>query len=89
MLHFFKKDLVEIFRSCDPRPPLDEGSDCRLLLGIINDAYVQTDDQKQRRIFLERGIEFTGMSTARLSERALELGYKDLAEAYKTYSPGD
>lgn len=85
MKHFFKNDLTQIFRDKDPRPRIEEGSDCKLLIEIINDAYIQTDDRKQKRILLERGIELTGMGPENLSERALELGYRDLAQDYRSY----
>ncbi len=87
MKYFFKKDLIQLLRAKDPRPKIEEKSDCRFLLEIINDAF--NDDTKKPediRLYLERGIELTGMSAANLSERALELGYSELAEAYRSYS---
>ncbi len=87
MMHFFKRDIVQRIRAKDPRPRIEEGSDCKLLIEIINEAYVQTDDQNQKRILLERGIELTGMSPENLSERAKDLGYTNLADAYRFYGP--
>ena len=85
MLHFLKKDLVRLIRDRDAKKRVEEKSDCRLLLEIINEAFVQTSDSSKQKILLNRGIELTGMSPENISEKASELGYNNLAQAYREY----
>lgn len=65
--------------------PIVDNNDYRLLLEIIGGCCNQTDDPEKIRVYLERGIEMTGMSAEALSQYTLDMGLPELAEYYSKY----
>ena len=71
------------------QPPRLNDYEHRLLFEIINDCCNLTSKPEEIRLYLERGIELTGMNAAELSSYTKDLGFPELADAYKDFPKKD
>jgi len=87
MVCLFGKDLDHLIRTPRSQVSLDGDDNSHMLLLLtIEDACCSTEDPKKERLYLESGIELTGLSAEELSCQALRLGFSGLADAYREYS---